>query len=377
MTKQEIKEKIVNLPLLSKSEVIDLFKEDLTFLPKDLVLLKLKAFLLLFDGVELEEIKDKIFSSLNLKNKKIKGIIELLKTQKQEPIEEDLKEISIYLKESYINKDKINYEEIVNLVNQKFNIKTDNEILNERLKNIIISYLKDIRDDLETIDILSKNYKIGGGNLDVKLAREIVDFLKKYKFKPKIEIPRVKKKESEVLNKKDLVDVTVKHIDFSKIITKDKSKKVIDVRSKRIDIEKKEKELISPPSYNKDVKIHEIQEIKKTESFKQPKKILSTEEEFSKLTLEDLRKFQSPEKFFEDLLSQLNEKKEFSIESFRKAVSQWRKSELYRLYLSIVQEGLINKMSIKEVIDNRKKTGKEYLTESEINLLVDFNTKIS
>ena len=179
------------------------------------------------------------------------------------------------------------------------------------------------------------------------------------------------------MNKKDLVDVTVKHIDFSKIITKDKSKKVIDVRSKRIDIEKKEKELISPPSYNKDVKIHEIQEIKKTESFKQPKKILSTEEEFSKLTLEDLRKSQSPEKFFEDLLSQLNEKKEFSIESFRKAVSQWRKSELYRLYLSIVQEGLINKMSIKEVIDNRKKTGKEYLTESEINLLVDFNTKIS
>jgi len=74
---------------------------------------------------------------------------------------------------------KYNYEELAYLIIDELRIKVQDEIIKKRLVNIIIARLKDVRDDLETMEALTKSRKVGGMELSVEIAEKIFGVIKK------------------------------------------------------------------------------------------------------------------------------------------------------------------------------------------------------
>ena len=82
----------------------------------------------------------------------------------------------------------------------KIDLKSIDEVLKKRLLNIIVARLKDIRDVLETKDVLTRSVKVGGLGLDETMADRIIKLIGEAAkqsasqppeaVKPKPEIPK-------------------------------------------------------------------------------------------------------------------------------------------------------------------------------------------
>jgi hypothetical protein len=90
--------------------------------------------------------------------------------------EEEIKKIS-----PLQSNDKINYEAIAGKIASGFVFSEKDEFLVNRLKNIIIARLKDVRDDLETKDNLTKEQGVGGLGITSGEADNLIKIIKEAK----------------------------------------------------------------------------------------------------------------------------------------------------------------------------------------------------
>ncbi len=70
------------------------------------------------------------------------------------------------------------YDEASELIIKQFNFTDPDEVINKRLKNIIISRLRDARDDMETFEVLQKGRKVGGMEFNLDLSRQLMKLIK-------------------------------------------------------------------------------------------------------------------------------------------------------------------------------------------------------
>ncbi len=84
-----------------------------------------------------------------------------------------------------------------------FGFKDKDEVIMKRLQNFVVAKLRDVRDDIETLEVLTKSRKIGGMELDEEKARFLIKIIKDKEgdfrngqmpetvsaVKPKIEFP--------------------------------------------------------------------------------------------------------------------------------------------------------------------------------------------
>ena len=89
--------------------------------------------------------------------------------------EEEVKKITVPEAEVY----KLDYDTLADDIISKFGYNEDDEVLHKRLSNIIISKFRDIRDDIESIDALTKSQKIGGLEFSKEQASELLKLIKK------------------------------------------------------------------------------------------------------------------------------------------------------------------------------------------------------
>jgi hypothetical protein len=78
-------------------------------------------------------------------------------------------------------------EQIVNNIIEQSGLRFPEEFLSNRFKNIILSYLKDVRDEIETRTVLKRPQKIGGMELDNATIDKIIEILKAQRPQIKIE----------------------------------------------------------------------------------------------------------------------------------------------------------------------------------------------
>ncbi len=80
------------------------------------------------------------------------------------------------------NKEKNNLQEIIKEIKKEANLKI-NEKFEKRFENIIFNWFRDVRDDSETIAVLSKSHKVGGLDFDQQEAQDLINILKRKKTK--------------------------------------------------------------------------------------------------------------------------------------------------------------------------------------------------
>ncbi|MFA6918644.1 MAG: hypothetical protein WC244_00825 [Patescibacteria group bacterium] len=89
--------------------------------------------------------------------------------------EEELKKIAVPEAETY----KLDYDSLADDIISKFGYNESDEILHKRLSNIIISRFRDVRDEIESIEALTKSQKIGGMEFTKEQATELLGLIKK------------------------------------------------------------------------------------------------------------------------------------------------------------------------------------------------------
>ncbi|TSC96180.1 MAG: hypothetical protein Athens101410_110 [Parcubacteria group bacterium Athens1014_10] len=317
----------------------------------------------------------------------------------------------------------LSVEKLAEEIAGKVNLPFADEILSKRLKSIIALHLRDIRDEIETKEILMKSKKIGGLELSEseaeRTAKIFKEEFKKFgeKFKKDAPLPKFE------------ISKPVKPIKFP--ITKDLEVKIYEAAEAiensnlpalKPEIKNEEKISFSDLKENKPVEIAEpaksvapvliepkipkiITEPKigKKEIDKQQEKIINTEWkpkiETNKTLMEDIKA--PPPK----VIGPLEELRYFKLKDFREladeaqgaalkikqkidllekesfskkiqGIRNWRQSEVYRIYLEIGRESIEKNKETKEVIKERIEQGKIALTEEEIIALVDLNKSL-
>lgn len=79
---------------------------------------------------------------------------------------------------------KDDYSEKAKLIIKNFGFLDGDLILLKRLENIIITKLKDVRDDLETFEVLTRSRKVGGMEFNDNQANKLLTLINNFKFTP-------------------------------------------------------------------------------------------------------------------------------------------------------------------------------------------------
>lgn len=90
---------------------------------------------------------------------------------------EDEQEIAKIKNNSVKPSEDYNYDALYDIIIKEFAYQGD-DVLAKRLKNIIILNLRDVRDEIETLDALTKSRKIGGMELDSNSANSLIGIVK-------------------------------------------------------------------------------------------------------------------------------------------------------------------------------------------------------
>jgi len=90
----------------------------------------------------------------------------------------DEAEVKKYLAQT--PKETIDYAALTREIISQFSYKPDNEIIAKRLENIILARVKEIRDDLETKEVLLKGKKVGGLEFTEDQADDLLGLIRRY-----------------------------------------------------------------------------------------------------------------------------------------------------------------------------------------------------
>ena len=345
--------------------------------------------------------------------------------------EEEIRELSKKMNDFdklNLDRDKINIK--IEKIIKKTQIKFSSEVLINRFKQTITTYIKGIRDRLETKQCLKRPFQEGGLGFDEESADKVLIIvdeinnskdIKKFGNKQTIENKQVPQK-----NGKEALNIGLRDIDYkfeksslaSKGASADKNKKkkpekldtahelappppvVFQTPVKKPDIKKeavgvkarKNKNIIIPKIEENEILENQEIRIKSKLNFRRPGEVAS------KKRMEDVKyipKVMNPidELMYMDLISfrrlapnleQRTEKIKDKIDLLEEeqygkkieGIKAWRKSSVNNLYLKIGQQSLGQKQSIDAIIEERKSQNKDCLTKEEFKAVMDLNKSL-
>jgi hypothetical protein len=401
--------------------------------------------------VKEKESEDKNINNAIIENNKNKGAGFFFSPDDEEEIRELTKKIDLSFSGDGRKKE---IEKKIELIIKKAEIDFGSSELLNRFKDILFTYLKGIRDEIDVKQSLIKPFEGGGLSFDPESASEIILIAKQVK-----ENKDIKKLEEKIDKNEDKEIKRDVEYDLKKSIEEINRKKAKDAKETKND-EKDESESLKnteenedtpplpgtgqAPPYTgtgqaKDVKnanysenndiISVKKEMKKTGRLAPPPPVIRKNEELIKVNKDDKRKaikkakIKSSERIFRQrineggktrmddvkyvpkVMSPIDELKYMDLVSFRrldsdpeKAISKilnrfslleedsyakrlegiraWRISPVNKLYLIIGNESINTGKMVDEIIENRKKEKKDYLTKEEFKAVLNLNKKI-
>ncbi len=271
-----------------------------------------------------------------------------------------------------------NIEEKLDAIFEEVKINFGSEELANRFRQILRTYLRGVRNRLDTKETLKKSLENGGLGFDEKSAEEVIDIADKIvkKFdeempvtKPKrIVLPEdreFKSKLNEKVSRLKSSGVRDVDYDFSKL-KKSSTKK------------EKEEASLSKNISTTPIKKTIINQGKgKIADVKYAPKLVGPIEELREMNLVDFRRLSSNPI---DAAMKIKEKIDFleddGYDKKLEGIKAWRQSPLNKLYLQIGQESISQGKDIGTVIHERQKAGKEYLTQEEFVAIMDLNKEL-
>lgn len=293
------------------------------------------------------------------------------------------------------------------IIKQTAETVTDPDLL-KRLKNIIISFLKNIRDRQEASEMLESSITEGGVGLNQELSDRILDTatVKRKSFETQQEDVSVDtfhnlqeeaemilpKFEAEVIAAKPIMAVSSVPVTINKIEPKLTESKSIEPKAQKplgkfnipqtekiIESTKKNETLMSDFSKkpkNQSVETNVLSS-SKVESVKFKPQLLGPVEEIRTMSLVDFRRFDvdpiSAVKKIQDKIELLGDQ---SLSEKIIGIKAWKESEPYRMYVALGIQAMEEKKTISEVIAERNANNQPTLTEQEIEEIMKLNEKL-
>ena len=343
----------------------------------------------IFSDVVLEEMEKTVEEEKEKKTPET-GILEEIKNFPEEKPKEEL----------------INLGQLIEKINKEVGLSFPDDILAKRFETIILSYLKDIRDEISLKEILERPRKVGGTELSAEKVEQIIKILEEERprVKLEIEIEREKPELAEGMKTpEELVAPTSAEIKPQEIVLPPAQEEikppvpvelfVLPEEKKEITKfqlgtlapvlgvalkEEKEEEKINiplPPS----IEEHKIVGEKRgrMEEIKPRMRISGPIEELRFMTLEDWRRFGRPEAAVSKIEEKVNLLAEESLLKKAEAIKAWKQSEINQLYLEIGRESIDGgNASLNLIIEKRKNETRSFLTAEEFNAIAELNQRL-
>lgn len=290
-----------------------------------------------------------------------------------------------------------------------------------RLKNILVSFLKGIRNQIETKDALLKSKEEGGLNFTQRQVEQIFNLIKKEK--PLKEESRAKEKILDVSFDKQTKDVLRAPSEDDKkeeallqlqppppVILETFREKLKEKITSQPTLSQLSQPSVAPaetrgepsqpfrpappPLPSQMLPVRQIrradapeikeakprlQDIKRPSFFGQKPRVelVGPIEEIRNLSLSDLREMSdNPAKALEKIKEKifLLEKKSFLKKI--QAIKAWHENEIYQLYLEIGRQVIQERTNLEKTLERRQSQGLPVLTKEEFSAIMDFNKSL-
>lgn len=233
--------------------------------------------------------------------------------------------------------------------------------LEKRLANIVLSFLKHTRTRVDVLSLLKASIDRSGLALKEDLANKMVDLLDNIRVKIDelggviVEDKKDKNNDND-FNKKPLRQI--------------ENLANIDPRQK---IEPEIKEITMPV-----IKRTQILHTKPViTGVKQKERVIGPIDEFSEITLLTFRRLSpDPIEASQKIVDRIRSLEKESYLKRATAIQNWRKSEVYNLYLNLGKESMEKNLSIDKIIEQKILNKEKVLTNKEFSAITDLNKKL-
>ena len=294
---------------------------------------------------------------------------------------------------------KIDADSIVEQIIKETGIELEDDVLKNRFKNIVLSFIRNVRSSTETAIVLKRPSKIGGMGMEQEVADKIMRILQKEDQQTQV-ISSSTKKIISMEKAKALIKAPVKELlkietKMPKIITKIEKIKQPEIKKiEKTDIKKEEiiqdveevikkfqPKRVSPspsPSPSPSILGRNLAKPDKTmvESVSNKPKIYGPSDELRSISLIDWRRWGTSQEAILKVQGKIDLLAEDSLIKKDEGIKAWKESEVNKLYLEIGEESINKGKSIEETINERQKEGKKTLTKEEFNAVVELNQKL-
>ncbi len=280
-----------------------------------------------------------------------------------------------------------NLDQVVFQLAKEYNISFTDKLIEERFGNIIKSRLRDVRDLIETKNMLTRPVEVGGVGLSEQQATPLLSQLEEEVIKvhqqpttppPAPVEPKPTPEPPKPIPQKPITPPKPPVVEPPKPEPPKpqplKPVKPVKIEPKPIAVKKSKKVSEEIPV----VKRPSISSRPTVSDIKPPIKTIGPIEELAELKLQDYRKLgETAEEANEKIIEKLGLLEEDSYLKRAEGIKAWKKSEVYKVYLNIGRESMEKDMAIIDVIRQRKEDGRPYLTKEEFQAIADLNKKIS
>lgn len=393
----QLEDQLTQLPASTKEDILGFFSQDLRALDARNITGNLEMAMMFMDEEEADKLKKRILAQLPDENRSILPLIEYLTGAPQDIAQPQAqaapisKKVSVYpqdyVQTSFPKNDYFDFADMQDVdkfraigalpfSSHQFEDKLkaiaqmlpaeiakrfkEERLLWKRFESVILTYLKDIRDRLETFSRLVAKEKDGGVGLDHETAERIFEVLDgKVTFKPhmtlnehkigtlkpleRVVLPQSQKQEDEAQKKSVVERVPLQKINvISRGAT---AQRVTDIIARGEDRRQKAAPQIVDPV-----------------------------EFYGTLSLLDLRREKTPEEFTRKIQDKIESESVDDYSHKTKTIGAWKRSPLYKLYLTIGQQSLMQGMSVVAYLT--KKGEENFMTYEEFEAIGELNRRL-
>lgn len=413
-----INEQLAGLSGMSPDAMAEFFKQDLSAISADKIIGHLKMAMMFLDLGERDNLKQSILKNLPSR-KQNPRLIDFLKLSSQEEMAADIPMENLDLLESkssdtgksaadspkavknYALETKLDrvWEILPAQIRQRFN---DDPILGSRLRSVIITHLKGIRDRLETEQRLVAKINLGGLEFSHALADDIFKILAEPSkvSAPAAETPAksfplkfVDEPHAVIrINAEDNLKTSSLNIERLHKLVDDPQNADVKIPQPPLrtasagglkhaanDQANLSKSTLRPaPATRNGDKFTDIQhpENQSAPDLKEPEEspLVSPVDIFKNLTVSDLRHAANPLAFADKLIEQINVLGQEDYNRKLEAVKAWRKSDLHKLYVEIGRDSLGQGMKVSDYLASRQ--NQDLLSQAEFDAVGELNLRL-
>ncbi len=310
----------------------------------------------------------------------------------------------------------------------KLKDKPNDDYIERRLKNVISSRLRDVRNAQELLQLLQRETKVGGVGLDREKAKEIADVIEKTyaDFHGQIEMEEKKKLDIQLTEQKKKIDErrrleAEEHARWYKEKIKSKQDSKVEqqqlaealkkglagkpvVKSQIMTAEaavekKKYGEMVAapikanvragtgmvnlPPIQNQGVKVSmstaKMAMAPKTpvDGVKATPHLRGLVGELETMSLSQFRRMAStPQEATKKIIERLDTLKQESFEQKVAGIRAWQASPVMKTYVGLVTESFKSRRPLVQIADEKRKAGEDTLTGDEVEALIALNNEL-